>query len=64
MSEIGAVAQHLNENLVALVKEMQRVAYLLDAAGYQIKGIEMSDAAAMAEEWAEGVLDDDKRGLL
>lgn len=61
---MNEVAEHLNENLKALSKEMRRVAILLDAAGYQHKYIEMSGAADMADEWAEGIMQDADDGIL
>lgn len=57
------VADYLCGEIRNLAAEMKRVAVLLDAAGYQNKYIEMSDAATMALEWAIGI-DSDKQDNL
>lgn len=57
------VADHMCSELRALANAMKQVSILLDAAGYQNKCIEMSDAATMAEEWAEGLAEDAQENL-
>lgn len=49
------VVDHLCAELRTLAAEMQRVAVLLDAAGYQNKYLEMSGAVDMALDWAAGI---------
>lgn len=59
----AAVADHICSELRTLAAEMKRVAVLLDAAGYQNKYIEMSDASNMAMEWVHGLEEDAQAGL-
>ncbi len=57
------VVDYLCGELRTLAADMQRVAVLLDAAGYRNKYSEMSEAADMALDWANGI-DNDKQDNL
>lgn len=59
----AVVADYLCGEIRNLAAEMKRVAVLLDAAGYQNKYIEMSDAATLALEWVDGIMGDVQENL-
>lgn len=52
------VVNYIYKELRLLSAEMQRVAVLLDAAGYQNKYLELSEAGDLAADWADGLVAD------